>query len=1130
MELSDNHFKKSRFRKSRAGFTLIELAVVLVIVGIVISIVATVLPSLIQSAKIKKAQALLEKMDYAVQGYALANHRLPFADGDGDGQEDSGAYFGTVPYRTLGISSGDDAWGNAVRYGVYDTLTAAFADGNAFCTAISSASISSFDSGKAFTTSADHLSGAGPSNSSNQAYVLASGGPKDLDGANGFFDLGNGEGSAGTPGFNAPGKIQSPTYDDLIRAFSLNELNQKNCSGGGGGGGGPPPTGVENTNVLCSDGIDNDGDGYIDCFDQDCCGAGLTVCAQCPPQANVQINAGPMAGGTVGGTYTHTFQATGGSGYYFWYLDGITPNIPGLTISLWNGTLSGTIGNCAGNYSVDVRVEDRYDSAKTNSRTFTLAVTNGTLTVSPSPGGGGPGNPDFTVDNSIFSEVFTAGGDHAGDFHWTINWQGVDPGGFQIVDQSGIEGRFWKSGGTRVGSYSFTLTVSDSTCPTNTYITNPYTITITPAGIVAPYSADLVGEWRFDECSWNGTAGEVEDSGNKGLDGTAVGNADTVGAGHLCRAGEFDGSGDYVRVDSTNDLKRTTPFSISLWVKVYNTPPSWARLVGKGDSTNRNYGVWLRSNGQILFQIYADGGTGSLYGSRTVNDGNWHHVVCVYDLATMKVYIDNGTPSSLNYTQVPRISDDPLTIGGTDWGNYFDGLLDEIMLFGKALPPDSATETSVKTIYELSRPSCTGSCYSGPVAEYRMENFPWTGAAGEVVDSGAGGSNGVAAAFGTGSLPTQTAPSGGKVCRAGVFTRVDANNGGYLDLGDPADGDLDPGAAPWTASAWIRWDGSPGDNIIFNKENLYEARVNGGYVQFAWMPHWTWDGGTSLPVTADTWAYVTIVYDGHQQALYKNAKQVFTRNQTGAIGTNGSRLLIGARGSLSPHDFFGGQIDEVRFYNRALAENEIQADMDETRDCSADSVVITTTTLPQGTINSPYDTILSATGGTTPYGWEIVSPNPLPGVSIVSNIGELHGTTNACAGEYNLTFRVTDAASRLDERILTLTLANGTLAVSPASPRTFTCSNSSFSQDFTVSGPRLGLVGNWQIQWLGTNPGGFEIISSGDDTARFRKSSTSTPGSGYQFKLTASDSACPGNQADSGFYTLDISGGGAEAP
>ena len=105
------------------GFTLIEMVVVMVIVGIIISILVTVLPSLIQSSKIKKTQAILEQADYALQGYSIANYRLPYADSGTDGDEDTGVYVGNLPYRTLGLSSGNDVWGNSIKYGVYEDLT-----------------------------------------------------------------------------------------------------------------------------------------------------------------------------------------------------------------------------------------------------------------------------------------------------------------------------------------------------------------------------------------------------------------------------------------------------------------------------------------------------------------------------------------------------------------------------------------------------------------------------------------------------------------------------------------------------------------------------------------------------------------------------------------------------------------------------------------------------------------------------------------------------------------------------------------------------------------------------------------------------------------------------------------------
>ena len=212
--------KGQGLHKDGKGFTLIELAVVLVIVGIVVSIVTSVLPSLLRSAKIKESRAILEKVDYSMEGYMSANGRFPYADADGDGIGDNGVFFGDLPFRDLGLSSGDDAWRNRIKYGVYDTLTTSSLSD--FCDVLKAAATSSF------TPSRLHINQSGVR--TNMAYVIVSGGARDLDGVNGFFDRKNGDDDAE---FDDPERLLTNTYDDLMLARSFNEVaGIQRCAGG----------------------------------------------------------------------------------------------------------------------------------------------------------------------------------------------------------------------------------------------------------------------------------------------------------------------------------------------------------------------------------------------------------------------------------------------------------------------------------------------------------------------------------------------------------------------------------------------------------------------------------------------------------------------------------------------------------------------------------------------------------------------------------------------------------------------------------------------------------------------------------------------------------------------------------
>jgi prepilin-type N-terminal cleavage/methylation domain-containing protein len=212
--------------KRQKGFTLIEMAMVMVIMGIIMSIMMTVMPSLLKTGKIKEARSLLKKYDLVLQGYAIANYRLPFADQDQDGIEDDDVFIGTLPFQTLGMTHANDVWGQPVKYAVYGVAGGAFnltdsSDPASFESAITGINGEPFDAAIVYVTASDNCAG-GPR--VNQAYVIASGGAKDMDGVNGFFDLCNGINNAG---FNSDNKIQSTDYDDIVRPVTINEINAR---------------------------------------------------------------------------------------------------------------------------------------------------------------------------------------------------------------------------------------------------------------------------------------------------------------------------------------------------------------------------------------------------------------------------------------------------------------------------------------------------------------------------------------------------------------------------------------------------------------------------------------------------------------------------------------------------------------------------------------------------------------------------------------------------------------------------------------------------------------------------------------------------------------------------------------
>lgn len=211
-----------------AGFSLLEMAVVLVIIGLIGAFLWQMLPRM-QYASQPEPEAVvrLRTASDALVGFALAHSRLPCPDTDGDGLEDCAAAgaAGLLPQRTLG-----QTLPRRLRYGVNRLATTdltilsnryipnipgpapapANVNGLDMCIALRDAQASSL------------VGLAVGAHGVAAAFALADSGAGDASGDGDLFD---GLNTGNT--FAAPGNPLTAGYDDYTVALGFGELAQR---------------------------------------------------------------------------------------------------------------------------------------------------------------------------------------------------------------------------------------------------------------------------------------------------------------------------------------------------------------------------------------------------------------------------------------------------------------------------------------------------------------------------------------------------------------------------------------------------------------------------------------------------------------------------------------------------------------------------------------------------------------------------------------------------------------------------------------------------------------------------------------------------------------------------------------
>ncbi|CAM5304599.1 type II secretion system protein [Thauera mechernichensis] len=218
-----------RVPRQQGGFTLLEMTVVMAIIGFIAVLVPRLVSDVATLQNTAKSEDPHVVGEAALLGFAVANHRLPCPDIDGDGWEDcaDGRRRGKLPYRSLGLPAPlINAFGFQFDYAVAragganltvvaDVFapalpeanpTSAVRNGLDFCQALRVL-------GSAVSPPATEPSVGGV----GVPFALVDPGAIDADRAGDLFDLGN---RGALLAFEPADRARSANYDDRVQAPS----------------------------------------------------------------------------------------------------------------------------------------------------------------------------------------------------------------------------------------------------------------------------------------------------------------------------------------------------------------------------------------------------------------------------------------------------------------------------------------------------------------------------------------------------------------------------------------------------------------------------------------------------------------------------------------------------------------------------------------------------------------------------------------------------------------------------------------------------------------------------------------------------------------------------------------------
>ncbi len=230
-----------------------------------------------------------------------------------------------------------------------------------------------------------------------------------------------------------------------------------------------------------------------------------------------------------------------------------------------------------------------------------------------------------------------------------------------------------------------------------------------------PVQEGLVAQWDFDE-----TTGQVARDSKGDLHGDLINFGDETShwvPGRVGGAISFNGSNHIEVADDPSiggDIQ--SAMTIMAWFKsnvALDAGGAGNRMLEKGNSYFFLQGV---GSGGMNFLVKDGGANRTATIGESLEADQWYHITGVVDNGQARVYLNGEPKNAINLNGPVDDAQMTLYIGSDDSGNHFNGLMDQLLIFNRAL-----SDAEIISILQASEPDGPPEIVNAPVGDTIFE-------------------------------------------------------------------------------------------------------------------------------------------------------------------------------------------------------------------------------------------------------------------------------------------------------------------------------------------------------------------------------------------------------------------------